>query len=156
SPSRDVVRGMIPKSSARSAERSPRCSRERRCPVSRPLALAACCFLVNLSPAAPPPKAKEPGPTFLDLTHPANHKLKDDCRSGRYPGNNLASLPAGTQTFAGVKFHVGDGLVQMGSDSVKGKPEKVEGIKVGRMLERLHFLHATGYSAPDGTVIAKY
>src|SRR5262249_28483677 len=76
--------------------------------------------------------------------------------SGRYPGNNLASLPAGAQTFAGVKFHVGDGLMQLGSSLFKGKPGKVEGIKVGRALERLHFLHATAFSAPDGTVIAKY
>ena len=120
------------------------------------MVLAACFFFVASSPAAPPPKGKKAGPAFLDLTKQANQKLKDDFNSGRYPGNNLASLPGGEQTFAGVKFKVGEGLIQLGSSSVKGKPERVEGIKVGRPLEKLHFLHATCFSAPDGTVIAKY
>ncbi len=124
--------------------------------MSRLLTLAACFFLVAPSPAAPPPKAKESGPGHIDLKPYANHKLQDDFNSGRYPGNHLGSLPSGAQTFAGVKFHVGDGLMQLGSSQFKGKPEKVEGIKVGRALERLHFLHATAFSAPDGTVIAKY
>jgi hypothetical protein len=62
----------------------------------------------------------------------------------------------GKQTFAGVKFHVSGGLMQLGSSSVKGKPRTVEGIKVGRTLETLHFLHATCFGATDGTVIARY
>src|SRR5262249_51048560 len=127
-----------------------------RCSVARPLTLAACFLLAGASAAAPAPKWKEPGPTFLDLTTHTNHKLKDDFNSGRYANNNLAALPTGKQTFAGVKFHVGEGLMQLGSANFKGKPEKVEGIKVGRMLQRLHFLHATGFSAPTGTVIARY
>jgi hypothetical protein len=118
--------------------------------------LAAGVLLAGAALAAPPPKAKESGPSAINLKAYANQKLKDDFNSGRYPGNNLASLPAGAQAFAGVKFHVGDGLIQLGSTYVKGKPEKVEGIKVGRALMRLHFLHATCFSAPDGTVIAKY
>jgi hypothetical protein len=32
----------------------------------------------------------------------------------------------------------------------------VEGIKVGRTLARLHIVHSTGFSAEDGTVIARY
>jgi hypothetical protein len=96
------------------------------------------------------------GLAFLDLTKHANQKLKEDFNNGRYAGNNLASLPAGKQTFAGVKFLIGTGLMQMGSTSIKGKPEKFEGIKVGRMMKRLHFLHATAFSAADGTVVARY
>src|SRR5262249_19878472 len=92
----------------------------------------------------------------IDLKARANQKLKEDFNSGRYKGNNLASLPAGQQTFAGVKFHVGEAMIQLGSPSLKGKPDKVEGIKVGRTLARLHFLHATAFSAEDGTVIARY
>jgi hypothetical protein len=32
----------------------------------------------------------------------------------------------------------------------------VEGVKVGLMVGKLHFLHGTEHSAGDGTVIAKY
>jgi beta-galactosidase len=124
--------------------------------MSRSLALVACFLLACAVSAAPIPTMQNRGPAFVDLTNHFNQKLKEGFNSGRYPGNNLASLPTGTQTFAGVKFRISAGLIQLGSSSYKGKPEKVEGIKVGRKLERLHFLHATSFSAPDGTVIAKY
>ena len=94
--------------------------------MSRLLALAACFLLAGAAGTAPAPLGKEFGLAYLDLTNHTNQKLKDDFNSGRYPGNNLASLPAGPQTFAGVKFHVGHGLMQLGSSNVKGKPEKVE------------------------------
>jgi hypothetical protein len=125
--------------------------------VSRPLALATACFLlVTFASAAPLPKGKEAGPEFIELKAHINHKMKDDFHNDRFPGNNLSSLPTGKQTFAGVKFHIGDGVVQLGSTNVAKKPEKVEGIKVGRTLARLHILHATGFNAEDDTVIAKY
>src|SRR6476619_1485352 len=91
------------------------------CSVSRRLTLAACCLLAGAVLAAPIPKGKEAGSPFIDLTSHANHKLKDDFNSSRYAGNNLASLPVGEQTFAGVKFKVGDGLMQLGSAQFKGK-----------------------------------
>ena len=116
--------------------------------MSRSLALVACLLLVGAASTAPVPRRMVSGPAFLDLTTHTNQKLKEDFNSGRYVGNNLASLPAGTQTFAGVKFHVRAGLMQLGSSSVKGKPEKIEGIKVGRTLERLHFLHSTAFVPP--------
>jgi hypothetical protein len=49
---------------------------------------------------------------------------------------------------------VGRGVVQLGA----GKPDKVEGIKVGVKAEKLHFLHAGGHkgSTPLNTPIAKY
>jgi hypothetical protein len=124
--------------------------------MSRRLALAACLLLAAAVAAAPLPKGKEAEPPFIDLKPHGNQKLKEDFNSGRYADNNLASLPAGKQTFAGVKFLVGESMVQLGSTSIKGKPEKVEGIKVGRTLAKLHFLHATAFSAIDGTVIGKY
>ncbi len=123
----------------------------------RLLGLMACFLLVGTIGAAPvPKKKKEASSAFLDLKPHINQKLKDDFNSGRYSGNSLASLPRGTRTFAGVKFHVGEGLMQLGSSNYKDRPEKFTGIKVGRTLQRLHFLHATTFSAPDGTVIAKY
>src|SRR5262249_44731756 len=118
------------------------------CRMSRRLSLTAVCFLVAAGASAAPSPPRT-GPHFLDLKPHANHKLRDNFHSDMYPGNNLASLPTGKQTFAGVKFQVGDGVVQLGSSLVTGKPAKVEGIKVGRHLAKLHFLHATGYSAAD-------
>src|SRR5581483_7183920 len=64
--------------------------------------------------------------------------------------------PTGQQTFAGVKFKVGTGLVQLSSAKLKDRPAKVEGIKVGRTLGKLHFLHACRHQDDDGQVIGKY
>ncbi len=41
---------------------------------------------------------------YLDLQPKANQKLKDNFHSDEFAGNNLADLPTGKQTFAGVKF----------------------------------------------------
>src|SRR5947209_19107504 len=76
----------------------------------------------------------------IDLGPHVNQKLNERFHD-YHPGNDLASLPKGRQTFAGVKFTVGVGVVQLGA----GKPNKVEGIKVGVKAEKLHFLHAGGH-----------
>jgi hypothetical protein len=117
-------------------------------------AAAAVLGLAGLLAAAPAPG--DSAPTFIDLAPHTNVKLTDNFHSGDTAGNNLAKLPTGKQTFAEVKFKVGEGVIQLGSSLVKEKPEKVEGIKVGRLVGKLHFLHACGYQAPDDTVIAKY
>jgi hypothetical protein len=116
-----------------------------------------------LAPAAPAPKIA--GRAYLDLQPLATHKLAEDSASG-LAGNNLADMPKGEREFGGVKFQVADGYLQLGSPMFKQeRPEKVEGIKVGRAFARLNILHATGYgTAPegaaryiaDGTVIAEY
>src|SRR5262249_52552763 len=62
----------------------------------------------------------------------------------------------GEQTLAGVKFKIGDGLIQLGSQALPGKPTKVEGIAVGRPVAKLHILHATGYSTEDDTESGSY
>jgi hypothetical protein len=94
--------------------------------------------------------------TFIDLQPKANQKLKENLHSDDNPGNNLAALPAGEQTLAGVKFKIGDGLIQLGSQILTGKPTKVEGIVVDRPVANLHILHATGYSTEDDTEIGSY
>jgi RNA polymerase sigma factor (sigma-70 family) len=85
---------------------------------------------------------------FLDLQPHANQQLKEDFAADE-PGNNLAALPGGEQILAGVKFHIGEGLIQL-----KGKgsphPAKVEGIKVGSMCSKLYFLHAAQWGAEKG------
>jgi hypothetical protein len=112
-----------------------------------------CLFSAALLTAAPAPEG--PSFVFVELKEQVNHKMKDDFHSGNYPGNNL-TVPTGKQAFDGIKFQIGDGVVQLGSSNVAGKPEKVEGIKIGTKCQKLHFLHATGYRAEDDTVIAKY
>jgi hypothetical protein len=89
----------------------------------------------------------------IDLGPHVNQKL-DERFHDYHPGNDLAALPKGRQTFAGVKFTVGKGVVQLGA----GKPNKVEGIKVGLKAEKLHFLHAGGHQngASLNTPIGKY
>jgi hypothetical protein len=108
----------------------------------------------SLVVAAPAP---EQTITHLDLQPKANHKLNDSFHGAAFPDNNLADLPQGKQTLDGVKFVIGEKLIQLANDTLKDNfPEKVEGIKVGTKFSKLHILHATGYVVPDDTVIGKY
>jgi hypothetical protein len=119
--------------------------------------------MVGFALAAPAPK--DPGRTFLDLQPYGTHKLVEDSASG-LAGNNLASLPTGDREFAGVKFQVGEKYLQLGSPHFRSeRPEKIEGIKVGRAFRKLYILQSTGYgSSPegsarhisDGTLVAEY
>ncbi len=91
--------------------------------------------------------------TYVDLGPQANQKLTESLGN---EGNNLAALPTGEQTFAGVKFKVGDGLIQLAGKNAPDKPEKAEGIKVGATCSRLYFLHACHWSAADDAIIGYY
>jgi hypothetical protein len=98
--------------------------------------------------------------SYVDLQPKANQKLTDNL--GTAEGNNLASLPKGEQTLQEVKFKIADGLLQLGSPRLKEpKPDRVDGIQVGKAVAKLHILHATQYPGgegvvPDDTEIAKY
>ncbi len=52
------------------------------------------------------------------------------------------------------------GIVQLASteldQTAPGYPRHIEGIAVGQKAQRLHFLHGTGWSATNGTIIAHY
>jgi hypothetical protein len=88
----------------------------------------------------------------IDLGPHVNQKLNERFHN-YHEGNDLAALPRGKQTFAGVRFMVGEGLVQLGA----GKPDKVEGIKVGIQAEKLQFLQACGHNdGPLNSTIGKY
>ena len=102
------------------------------------------------------PTGKTEPVKFISLKGHTNVKLDENLHSDRYANNNLKSLPTGKQKFGDVEFEIGDGLLQLGSSNVDGKPKKIEGIKVGRAVKKLHFLQASGYSAADDTVIGKY
>lgn len=122
--------------------------------MNRLLSVAVLClFSVALLTAAPAPEG--PSFVFVELKSHINQKMKEDFHSGNYPGNHL-TVPTGKQSFDGIKFQIGEGVVQLGSMNVAGKPEKVEGIKLDTKCQKLHFLHATGYRTEDDTVIAKY
>lgn len=72
---------------------------------------------------------------------------------------DLSQLPRGVQEFGGVKFDV-RGIVQLASRAqaylVEKYPKRVDGIHVKRMCRHLQFLHAAGWSSPEGTSIGQY
>jgi len=96
--------------------------------------------------------------TFVDLQPKANQKLADDLHESQ--GNNLAKVPTGEQKLADVSFKIGEKMVHLKGIHSPAAPEKVEGIKVGAKLDRLHILHSTGYgnepAVNDGTEIGAY
>jgi hypothetical protein len=92
--------------------------------------------------AAAPAPAADNKVTFVDLKDQFNHKLSDLMGFSGRAGNYL-TVPTGEQTLAGIKFKVGDGIIQLGSKAWKDKPEKVEGIKIDRKVAKLHLLHST-------------
>jgi RNA polymerase sigma factor (sigma-70 family) len=93
----------------------------------------------------------------IDLGPHVNQKLNERFHNYR-EGNDLATLPTGRQSYAGIPFTVGKGVVRLGGD----KPAKVVGIKVGAKAMKLHFLHACGFSgnvprnAPIGMYVVHY
>jgi hypothetical protein len=127
------------------------------------LVLGACLIAVAALSAGP---AEEDDTIYIDLKAKANHKLKDPFHdSNTFKENNLAALKIGVQKLGGVKFKIGEGFLQLGSNQFPDMPEKFEGIAVNRKLAMLHILHSTGYGSaaegdkthvPDDTLIAKY
>jgi hypothetical protein len=91
--------------------------------------------------------------TYVDLEPKANQKLKEGYGD---EANHLGALPAGEQTFGGVKFKIGAGLIMLSGKETENLPEKVDGIKVDAMCSKLHILHATHYSAKDDAIIGSY
>jgi hypothetical protein len=72
--------------------------------------------------------------------------------------NNLARLPAGHETFDGVRFNVA-GIIQLadGNDVTQTNnpyPESVEGIPVNRTCHQLHLLHGTVQGLGDQLVVS--
>jgi hypothetical protein len=113
--------------------------------MRRFLIVAAIGGLVSLATAkmfsAPVPPQRF---TTVDLKDKFTHKLKDKFGNDPREGNFL-TIEKGEQMLGGIKFQIGEGVVQLGSKVWQEMPEKVEGIKVGRKFAKLHILHATGY-----------
>jgi hypothetical protein len=98
-------------------------------------------------------KAGETKFTYLDLQTTANVRVH-----GLFAGddNGEGKLAHGEQTLEGVKFKIGEKFIQLAGTQRTDLPTKVEGIKVGRKLAKLHFLHSTGWFTDDGTIIGEY
>jgi hypothetical protein len=94
----------------------------------------------------------------IDLTSYYNLALQDSLdQKGDH--NNLANLPSGLRTYGNVRFDV-RGVVHLNGLEAKQAgliyPQRVDGIGIWRKCARLHFLHATDWGAPKGTVVARY
>lgn len=115
--------------------------------MTRSFFVAAAVLALGLAPV-PPEKL-----SFVDLQPKSNHKLDEDSGRG-IEGNNLGSVPQGEQPLGGVQFHVGKAMLQLGSPLLKNpRPDKVEGIKVGKPFAKLHILQATYFG--NGGVIGQ-
>lgn len=115
-------------------------------------------FAGDPAPSKSAAKAKGKGPKrfeprdsstpkeLLDLSGVYNASLNDSWHGGS--GNDLASLPKGVHIFDSVKFDA-RGIVQLASKSSSSTnfPVQVQGIKVNRKCEHIHFLHAAGFGA---------
>jgi hypothetical protein len=76
------------------------------------------------------------------------------------PGNDLASLPRGLQTFADITFDL-RGVIQLASSGVPMVPgiefsRGAHGLNVGFRCEQLHFLHGTISGAGEAQEIGRY
>ena len=138
--------------------------------VFRPL--VSLTFLTAVMTVVPESRAQEGSASrhfiALDLQPRINQKLADALHG--FAGNNLAELPKGEQTFAGIKFKIGEGYLRLSGAVETGpaprKTGRIEEIAVGTSCARLHILHGTGYGAygndggplfiRDGTLIGEY
>ena len=131
--------------------------------MTRLLVVVGACFALNVALASGEESKKT---AYLDLEGKTTHKLVDNFGADGRPGNFL-TVPTGEQSFAGLKFRIGEGVIQLGSTVLQDKPEKVEGIQVDEKVSKLHILHATGYGGgpnvpgtpwhvTDGTIIGEY
>jgi WD40 repeat protein/beta-lactamase regulating signal transducer with metallopeptidase domain len=77
------------------------------------------------------------------------------------PFNDMRQVPRGDRSFAGVKFTIGPGSLQLGSGLLPTAPDRIEGIPVGRHVARMYVVHGTQFGGPsfsvaDGTTIGYY
>jgi hypothetical protein len=125
--------------------------------VIRSLSLVALiATVVAAVPAFAAPVPKTTAADQIKLKDHINVKMDTNLHSENYPNNNLNSLKAGVQKLGDVSYTIDEGVLQLGSSSVKDKPEKFEGIKVGRTATKLYFLQGAGYSAENDVVVGKY
>jgi hypothetical protein len=103
-----------------------------------------------------PPRDTQADPNLIDLTDHYNVELGETWQDVWGQQNHLGELPVGISQFAGTSFDV-RGLIQVEEGSAR-YPSGVEGIAVGRVCRRLHFLHAATNAGliGNGTEIGRY
>jgi hypothetical protein len=112
------------------------------------------------SKASIPARAANTSSNLIDLTRHYNAALSESWHPagpGGAPSSNLEWLPSGLQKFGGVEFDV-RGLIQLRSKQLTAGrfPLSASNIKVGQKATKLHFLHSTGWSGPDGSPVCNY
>jgi len=95
----------------------------------------------------------------VDLRRCANWKLSE--AAGRVVGNDLGELPQGEQVFAGVRFHIAEGAVQLGSSRLPDFVRSAKGIPLHARAVRLYVLHAVQWGGAmfgvgDGTTVGQF
>lgn len=84
------------------------------------------------------------------------HKHFNHRRSANFDtteGNILSQLPTGKLIIPrggdspGVEFDIGEGVIQLSGKYLPDKPKQVADIPIGRAVNTLSFLHATGWGA---------
>ncbi len=105
-----------------------------------------------------PPRDPKTPANLLDLSRFYNSALTEGWhRTGPNEpiANDLSQLPQGVQKLADVDFDL-RGVIQFASPKLYSPRflAAAKDIKVDRKARKLHFLHATGWSAPDGTPVA--
>ncbi len=89
------------------------------------------------------------GRFFVDLSPHVNVSLTEDLAPGgaKQTDFTLAALPSGRQTFNGIEFEIGSGIIQLAGgvlDTFSRRfPNEVPGIKVGRKAQVLQFLYGS-------------
>jgi hypothetical protein len=102
-----------------------------------------------------PPRDSATPPQLIDLSAWFNAPLTESWQGEANTGNDLRELPRGIHEFAGAPFDA-RGVVQLENPRWPGRfPTNVSGIKIGQRCRRLHFLHSTSWTAPDGKEIAR-
>ena len=128
--------------------------------------VALCLPLVVGAALVAAPAAKDKGFTPIDIQKQGNKELTSNFAGGDET-NVLKDFPTGEKTLTDVPFTIGKKLIMLGSTAQKEEPAKVEGIPVGKVAHKLHFLHANGYGGgpnvegsawhiKDGTPIGAY
>jgi hypothetical protein len=105
-----------------------------------------------------PPRLEQTPDECVDLTEYYNAALLQTWHPGM-ENNTLEMLPPGLLQLADVIYDV-RGIIQLSGIElrrVKGQyPRQINGIRVGKLCRRLHFLHAAGWRSPDGTRLGNY
>ncbi len=107
-----------------------------------------------------PARLPQAGPDLIDLSQYYNAAMAQTWHPGSiYTNNTLDVLPCGLLQMGNVAFDV-RGIVQMAGGRLKDAggryPVEINGITIAQRCRLLHFLHASGWRSPDGTLIGSY